>query len=44
MGHIIGLDRDKVRAHNLELVVVNAEDEGCVDRCVDDTQNIFLAL
>lgn len=44
MGHIIGVDRDEVRTHNLEHVVVNAKDEGCVDGCVDDTQNIFLAL
>lgn len=44
MGHIVRVNRNKVRAHDGEVVIVDAEDPCSVDRCVDDTQDIFLVL
>ena len=38
------MDGDEVAAHNRDIVVVDCKDESCVDRGIDQSQQVFLAL
>jgi hypothetical protein len=44
MVYCIGVNGYKVGAHDLKVVIVDTEKECGIDRCVDDTKEIFLAL
>jgi len=44
MIDFVRVDGDKVGGHDGEVVVVDTEDPGCVDRGVDDAKNVLLAL
>lgn len=44
MISVIRTDRDKVSGNNGQIVVIDGEDECCIDGGIDQTEEIFFAL
>ena len=40
----IRVDGDKVGGNNSQIMVINGEDECCIDGGIDQTKEVFLAL
>lgn len=44
MVYCIRVNGDKVGAHDLKIMIIDTEHERSINRCVDDTKEVFLAL
>lgn len=44
MVNVIRVDGDKVGGNDSQIMVIDGEDECCLDRGIDQTEEIFLAL